>query len=154
MVHEGNPKIPWDGCWQCWTAPAVTWLIAMTTIVFRSGKHRWCHCGDVNPMLILPWVCENFTVKFTMSIVDGCIVYMYVVGCLNCHELGWSFFPFLHKCMHACNTLTYLWIEVSSKWYKQSYGCNLRIIAQVTGNLCLLWVQFFPNFMIIDVITY
>ena len=55
-----------------------------------------------NPMLILPWVCENF--QFTMSIVDGCIVYMYVVGCLNCHELGWPFFPFLHKCMHACKT--------------------------------------------------
>ena len=36
-----------------------------------------------NPMFILPWVHEKFTVKFTMSNVDGCAIYMHI-GCLNC----------------------------------------------------------------------
>ena len=27
-----------------------------------------------NPMLVLPWVHEKFTVKFIMSKVDGCII--------------------------------------------------------------------------------
>ena len=35
-----------------------------------------------NPMFILPWVHE---VKFTMSNVDGCTIYMHI-GCLNCPE--------------------------------------------------------------------
>ena len=34
-----------------------------------------------NPMFILPWVHEKFTVKFTMSNVDGCAIYMHI-GCL------------------------------------------------------------------------
>ena len=40
-----------------------------------------------NPMFILPWVHEKFTVKFTMSNVDGCAIYMHI-GCLNCPEKG------------------------------------------------------------------
>ena len=40
-----------------------------------------------NPMFILPWVHEKFTVKFTMSNVDGCAIYMHI-GCLNCPEFG------------------------------------------------------------------
>ena len=38
-----------------------------------------------NPMFILPWVHEKFTVKFTMSNVDGYAIYMHI-GCLNCPE--------------------------------------------------------------------
>ena len=38
-----------------------------------------------NPMFILPWVHEKFTVKFTMSNVDGCAIYIHI-GCLNCPE--------------------------------------------------------------------
>ena len=34
-----------------------------------------------NPMFILPWVHEKFAVKFTMSNVDGCGIYMH-----NCPE--------------------------------------------------------------------
>ena len=34
------------------------------------------------PMFVLPWVHEKFTVKFTMSNVDGCAIYMRI-GCLN-----------------------------------------------------------------------
>ena len=34
-------------------------------------------------MFILPWVHEKFTVKFTMSYVDGCAIYIHI-GCLNC----------------------------------------------------------------------
>ena len=40
-----------------------------------------------NPMFILPWVHKKFTVKFTMSNVDGCAIYMHI-GCLNCPEKG------------------------------------------------------------------
>ena len=40
-----------------------------------------------NPKFILPWVHEKFTVKFTMSNVDGCVIYMHI-GCLNCPERG------------------------------------------------------------------
>ena len=38
-----------------------------------------------NPKFILPWVHEKFTVKFTMSNVDGHTIYMHI-GCLNCPE--------------------------------------------------------------------
>ena len=38
-----------------------------------------------NPMFILSWVHEKFTVKFTMSNVDGCAIYMHI-GHLNCPE--------------------------------------------------------------------
>jgi len=38
-----------------------------------------------NPMFILPWVHEKFTVKFTMSNVNGYTIYMHI-GCLNCPE--------------------------------------------------------------------
>ena len=38
-----------------------------------------------NPKFILPWVHEKFTVKFTMSNVDGYTIYMHI-GCLNCPE--------------------------------------------------------------------
>ena len=34
---------------------------------------------------ILPWVHEKFTVKFTMSNVDGCTIYMHI-GCPNYSE--------------------------------------------------------------------
>ena len=30
-----------------------------------------------NPMFVLPWVHEKFTVKFTLSNVDGCAIYIY-----------------------------------------------------------------------------
>ena len=46
-----------------------------------------------NPKFILPWVHEKFTVKFTMSNVDGYTVYMHI-GCLNCPEIGMSDSPF------------------------------------------------------------
>ena len=35
-----------------------------------------------NPMFILPWVLEKFTVKFTMSSVDGPTIYIHI---------GWVF---------------------------------------------------------------
>ena len=38
-----------------------------------------------NPMFLPPWVQEKFTVKFTMSNVDGNTIYMHI-GCLNCSE--------------------------------------------------------------------
>ena len=38
-----------------------------------------------NPKFILPWVHEKFTVKFTMSRVDGYTIYLHI-GCLNCPE--------------------------------------------------------------------
>ena len=38
-----------------------------------------------NPKFILPLVHEKFTVKFTMSNVDGYTIYMHI-GCLNCPE--------------------------------------------------------------------
>ena len=38
-----------------------------------------------NPKFILPWVHEKFTVKFTMSNVDGYTIYIHI-GCLNCPE--------------------------------------------------------------------
>ena len=59
----------------------------------------WEHCSPdsillalINTLLplaigcmVLPWVHEKFTVKFTMSIVDACAIYMHI-GCLNCPE--------------------------------------------------------------------
>ena len=36
-----------------------------------------------NPMFILPWVHEKFTVKFTMSHVGRCIIYVYVAVCVE-----------------------------------------------------------------------
>ena len=42
-----------------------------------------------NPMFILPWVHEKFTVKFTMSNVDRCRIYIHI-GCLNCPEKAWA----------------------------------------------------------------
>ena len=47
-----------------------------------------------NPMFILPWVHEKFTVKFTMSNVDGCAIYMHI-GRLNCPEYTISSYRFL-----------------------------------------------------------
>ena len=38
-----------------------------------------------NPKFILPWVHVKFTVKFTISNVDGYTIYMHI-GCLNCPE--------------------------------------------------------------------
>ena len=38
-----------------------------------------------NPKFILPWVHEKFTVKFTMSNVDGYTINMHI-GYLNCPE--------------------------------------------------------------------
>ena len=43
-----------------------------------------------NSMFILPWVHEKFTVKFTMSNVDGCAIYMRI-DCLNCTECSHPF---------------------------------------------------------------
>ena len=38
-------------------------------------------------MFILPWIHAKITVKFTMSNVDGCVIYKYkYMGCLNCSE--------------------------------------------------------------------
>ena len=60
------------------------------------------------PMFILPCVHEIFTVKFTMSKVVWCIVYMYI-GCLTVHSGGIIFT--MHNisnldrpCQHACVT--------------------------------------------------
>ena len=38
-----------------------------------------------NAMFILLCVLEKFTVRFTMSNVDGCALYVHI-GCLNCPE--------------------------------------------------------------------
>ena len=46
-----------------------------------------------NPIFILPWAHENLTVKFTMSNVDVCAIYMHI-GCLNCPE----HFRIVHGC--------------------------------------------------------
>ena len=48
--------------------------------------------GDIvvivtNPMFMLPWVYKKFAVEFTMSNVDGHIIYMHI-GCLNCPEMA------------------------------------------------------------------
>ena len=37
------------------------------------------------PKFIRPWVHEKFTVKFTISNVDGYTIYVHI-GCLNCPE--------------------------------------------------------------------
>ena len=44
-------------------------------------------------MFILPWVHEKFTVKFTMSNVDGYAMYIHI-GCLNCPEYVIGCFDF------------------------------------------------------------
>ena len=47
-----------------------------------------------NPKFIRPWVHEKFTVKFTISNVDGYTIYMHI-GCLNCPEQALPTFSLL-----------------------------------------------------------
>ena len=51
-----------------------------------------------NSMFILPWVHEKFTVKFTMSNVNGCAIYMHI-GCLNCPEYMHTYISTCRVCL-------------------------------------------------------
>ena len=43
-------------------------------------------------MFILPWVHEKFTVKFTMSHVGRCIIYVYVAVCVEIEGYSVAYF--------------------------------------------------------------
>ena len=45
-----------------------------------------------NPMFILPWDHEKFMVKFTMSLVGRCIIYVYVAVCVEIEGYSVTYF--------------------------------------------------------------
>jgi len=47
-----------------------------------------------NPMFILPWLHKKFSVKFTMSNVDGCAIFTHI-GCPEYNKASYvrSFMP-------------------------------------------------------------